>query len=336
MNAILFWAIIFLVMSFTLTNGFLDGGGLISTVIATRAMSPLPALILVASCEASGLFVLGHAVARTVGLKLFSFPAVASPDRILWVLICALSGALIWNVLMWRLSLPASSSHSMIGGLLGATLAGFGLSSIHLRVAAMILLLFGAGPWVSAGVSFILSRALHGVGQWIVPAANSVLHKVHSAVSGGLALAHGSMDAQKSLAIIWLALASSSSGGARFHAAAPYLCSGALTVGVILGSGRTMRTLGRGLYPLQSHHGLCAETAAMAVVGASSLMGWPMATSHAISSAVLGAGAAIRPGGVRWGTVAEIALAWIFTIPASGLMAALLFKFLQKGLHVVP
>jgi len=213
---------------------------------------------------------------------------------------------------------------------------GFGLSSIRLRVAATVLILLGAGPWLSAASSYILVKALNGFGQWVVPSVNSILHKIHGAVSGGLALAHGSMDGQKSLAMMWLAMASFSEGASRLQIAAPFLCSGALTLGVILGSNRTMRTLGRGLYPMQSHQGLCAETAAMVVVGASSLVGWPMATSHAMSSAVLGAGAAVRPKGIRWGTASEIALAWIFTIPAAGLMAAFLFRFLQKGFHVVP
>ena len=336
MTTLLFWSILVLVIGFAMTNGFLDGGGIISTVIATRARNPVPALVLVASCEAAGLFVLGHAVARTVGLRLFSFPSNAPPERILWVLACALIGALSWNILMWRLALPSSSSHSIIGGLLGASLIGFGVSSIRLSVAATILIFLVIGPWIAAAASFLLSRALLWFGQWVVPAVNPILHKIHGAVSGGLALAHGSMDGQKSLAILWLAMASCSVGGSRIQTAAPFLCSGALTLGVILGSNRTMRTLGRGLYPMQSHQGLCAETAAMMLVGASALIGWPMATSHAMSSAVLGAGAAVHPKAIRWGTASEIVLAWIFTIPCAGIFAAILFGLLQRGFHVVP
>jgi PiT family inorganic phosphate transporter len=336
MTTFLFWSIILLVVGFTLTNGFLDGGGILSTVIATRALNPFPALVLVAFCEAAGLFVLGHAVVRTVGLKLLVFPSGAPPEKILYVLACALLGALSWSMFMWRHSLPTSSSHSMIGGLLGASFMGFGLSSIRLRVAVTILILLGVGPWLAAACSFILAKTFHEFGQCVVPAVNSILHKLHGAVSGGLALAHGSMDGQKSLAIMWLAMTSFSAGASRLQAAAPFLCSGALTLGVILGSNRTMRTLGRGLYPMQSHEGLCAETAAMMVVGASSLLGWPMATSHAMSSAVLGAGAAVHPKGIRWGTASEIALAWIFTIPAAGAIAALFFGFINRGFHVVP
>jgi PiT family inorganic phosphate transporter len=336
MTTFLFWAIILLVIGFAMTNGFLDGGGIISTVIATRAMNPFPALILVASCEAAGLFVLGHAVARTVGLRLFAFPSNAAPEKILWVLACALIGGLSWNILMWRLSLPSSSSHSIIGGLLGASLSGFGISAIRLPVAVTILILLGVGPWVAATTSFLLAKAVRCLGQWVVPAVNGILHKVHGAVSGGLALAHGSMDGQKSLAIMWLAITSCARSDSWIHPVAPFLCSGALTLGVVLGSNRTMRTLGRGLYPMQSDQGLCAETAAMLVVGAGSLIGWPMATSHAMSSAVLGAGAAVHPKNIRWGTASEMALAWIFTIPCSGLFAAVLFSLLQRGFHVVP
>ena len=127
--------------------------------IATRAMNPFPALVLVASCEAAGLFVLGHAVARTVGLRLFAFPCGRAPEKILWVLVCALIGALGWNLLMWRLSLPSSSSHAMIGGLLGASLVGFGVSSIRVPVAVTILILLGIGPWVAAATSFLLCQS---------------------------------------------------------------------------------------------------------------------------------------------------------------------------------
>jgi len=215
MTTILFWAIISLVIGFALTNGFLDGGGILSTVIATRAMNPFPALVLVASCEAAGLFVLGRAVARTVGLKLLTFPPGTSSEKILWVLACALAGALVWNIIMWISGLPTSSSHSLIGGLLGASLIGFGVSVIHVRVAVTILLLLGTGPWLAALTSFLLTRALRWGGQWVVPAVNSILHKIHGAVSGGLALAHGSMDGQKSLAILWLAIAALSTGAPR-------------------------------------------------------------------------------------------------------------------------
>jgi PiT family inorganic phosphate transporter len=212
---------------------------------------------------------------------------------------------------------------------------GFGACAIRWKVAATILILLGIGPWLAAALSFSFALALRWMGQWLFPTVSGFLHTVHGAVSGGLALAHGSMDGQKSLAILWLAMAAFSARPPGIQAIAPFLCAGGLTLGVILGSHRTMRTLGRGLYPMLGHQGLCAETAAMVVVGGSSLVGWPMATSHAMSSAVLGAGAAVHPKGIRWGTASEIALAWIFTIPAAGLLAALLFGLLQRGFHVV-
>lgn len=336
MTSALFGSILILVFCFAMTNGFLDGGGIISTVIATRALNPIPALILVALCEACGLFVLGHAVAKTVGTRLLAFPAGGPPDKILWVLVCALLGALGWNVLMWRWSLPTSSSHALIGGLLGASLVGFGVRAIHWPVAAAILVFLGVGPWLSAGISFTLAKALRWAGQFVAPAVTPILHKAHALVSGGLALAHGSMDGQKSLAILWMAMGALTVEPMRYQFLAPFLCSAALTLGVIVGSHRTMRTLGRGLYPMQSHQGLCAESAAMALVGLSALLGWPVATSHAMSSAVIGAGVATHPRGIRWGMASDIVLAWIFTIPSAAILAAVLFAVFQRGLHVVP
>ena len=144
------------------------------------------------------------------------------------------------------------------------------------------------------------------------------------------------MDGQKSLALLWMAMGAFTPAAMRYQFLSPFLCSGALTLGVILGSHRTMRTLGRGLYPMQSHQGLCAESAAMALVGVSAMLGWPVATSHAMSSAVIGAGVAVHPRGIRWGMASEIALAWIFTIPSAGILAAVLFGILQRGIHVVP
>jgi len=336
MTSALFAAILLLVFCYAMTNGFLDGGGIISTVIATRALNPIPALFVVASCEACGLFVLGHAVAKTLGTRLLSFPSGAPPDKILGVLVCALFGAVGWNVLMWRWSLPTSSSHALIGGLLGASLVGFGGHAVHWPVALAILVFLGVGPWLSAGTSFALVKALRWSGQRMVPAVTTILHPLHSLVSGGLALAHGSMDGQKSLAVLWMAMGAMVPPVMHYAFLAPFLCSGALTLGVILGSHRTMRTLGRGLYPMQSDQGLCAESAAMTLVGVSALLGWPVATSHAMSSAVIGAGAAAHPRGIRWGVAGEIVMAWIFTIPSAGILAAVLFSLLQRGIHVVP
>jgi inorganic phosphate transporter, PiT family len=336
MTIVLFWSVVGLVFFFAMTNGFLDGGGIMSTVVTTRALNPLPALVLVASCEAAGLFVLGRAVAQTVGLRLVMFPAAASPERILSVLGCAIIAALLWNIVMWRLSLPTSSSHALIGGLLGSILMGFGFGAIRWSVAVKILVFLGVGPWLAAGVGFALSRIFRWSGQWTSPSVSGILRRLHAAVSGGLALAHGSMDGQKSLAVMWLALgAVESSFTSPPRALLPILCGSALALGVVLGSQRTLQTLGRDLYRVQPLQGFCAETAAMALVTASSLVGWPMATSHAMSSAVLGAGAAVRPKGIRWRVAAEIALAWMFTIPAAGMLSASLFWGVRKVLDVV-
>ncbi len=333
---VLFSMVIVLVFAFAMTNGFLDGGGIVSTVIATRALDPLPAILVVALAEASGLFVLGRAVAKTVGLKLFAFPVAASPEKVLWVLACAMASALAWNVIMWRASLPSSSSHALIGGLFGSAMIAFGPRAVRWPVALPVLIFLGVGPWLAAGTSFLLAKGLQAAGERLTPSVQPWLHKLHVLVSGGLALTHGSMDGQKSLGILWLAMAAFLPGAAGWRNAAPFLCAGGLTLGVILGSQRTMRTLGRGLYPMQAHQGLCAETAAMAWVGISSLLGWPMATSHVMSSAVLGAASASRPKGIRWETAVENAGAWIFTIPCAGGAAALLFKLVSRSFYVVP
>jgi PiT family inorganic phosphate transporter len=338
MTTSLFWMVIALVGLFALTNGFLDGGGIVSTVVTTRTLHPLSALALVALCEVGGLFLLGRAVAQTVGMHLLAFPGHASPERILLVLACSVVGALGWNTLMWRLSIPSSSSHALIGGLLGASLAGLGTAAVRWPVAITVLLFLGAGPWMAAGTSLLLLKAVRWAGGWLYPSVIGVVRRTQATILAGLAMAHGSMDGQKSLAIMWMAYAACQAGSGAAHSVPPYyagLCGGALALGVILGSHRTLETLGCRLYRVHNLQSLCAETTAMALVGASSILGWPMASSHVMSSAVVGAGAAVHPKDVRWSSASGIALAWLSTIPAAAAISAALFLLARHLFHVV-
>jgi PiT family inorganic phosphate transporter len=322
-----------LIFCFALTNGFLDGGGIVSTVITTRVLEPLPALVLVASCEVIGVSLFGHAVVKTIGLKMISFPAGASSKEILLILLAGVAGALAWNSAMWRLSWPSSSSHALLGGLLGATWSKFVTGAINLTVVLKVLIGLALVPLLAVLLGFILARALYWVGEYLSPAISGLLRALHIIVLSGIALAHGSNDGQKSLALVLLALVAvgwhSSSGAMPIWIS--LLCGLALGLGVIFGSRQTVQTVGQGFYRVQNLQGLCAETTAMMLVGASSLAGFPMATSHVMSGAVLGAGAAVQVRRVRWDLAGDITLAWIFTIPAAGIISMGLSYVVSKA-----
>lgn len=331
MNDFLFVAVLLLIIGFTVTNGLMDGGGIVSTVIMTRTLDPLPALCLVACGEVFGVLLLGHAVVNTVGLNMVYFPPEALPVVKLATLFSAMLGAIVWNTTMWRLSLPSSSSHALLGGLLGATWQSFGWAALSTSVIAKILVSLAAIPLLAALVGFLFSRMLYWVGQYLTPAWSKFFRATHILTLTGIALVHGSNDGQKGMAIILLALMAVGTVNTALPPWAGLVCGAALAIGVIFGSRRTIQTVGKGFYKIQDLQGLCAQTATMAFVGASSIAGFPMSTSHVMSSSVLGAGAAVRPRAVRWDLAGSIGLAWLFTIPAAGLLAASLSYVVSKA-----
>jgi PiT family inorganic phosphate transporter len=333
-NTLIFSIVLTLIFCFALTNGFLDGGGIVSTVITTRAMEPLPALMVVAVCEVLGVSLLGHAVVRTIGSNMFLFPSAAPAREILAVLMAAMAGALVWNTAMWRFSWPSSSSHALLGGLLGSTWARFGSTAVAWPVVTKILIGLAAIPLGAALVGFLLSRLVYWMGQYLTPAAGSFFRVLHIVVLAGVALVHGSNDGQKSVALVLLALIAFGWGAPTAHLPAwiGLACGVALGLGVVFGSRRTVQTVGQGFYRVQNLQGLCAESAAMLLVGASSIAGFPMSSSHVMSSSVIGAGAAIRPKSIRWDLAGSLGLAWLFTIPAAAAVAALLSYVVSKAL----
>jgi PiT family inorganic phosphate transporter len=332
-NILLFGAVLALIFCFALTNGFLDGGGIVSTVITTRAMEPLPALIVVAFCEVLGVSLLGHAIVRTIGTNMIFFPVAASPRQILVVLVSAMAGALAWNTAMWRHSWPSSSSHALLGGLLGATWSRFGIAAVAWPVVAKILIGLAMIPLAAAFAGFFLARLLYWAGQFLTPAISGFVRALHIVVLAGIALVHGSNDGQKSMAMVLLAMLAFGWGAPAAHLPAwvGLACGLALALGVVFGSRRTVQTVGQGFYRVQNLQGLCAESAAMLLVGASSIAGYPISSSHVMSSSVIGAGAAIHPRSIRWDIASGLGLAWLLTIPAAAAVAALLSYVVSKA-----
>src|SRR5258706_9951779 len=206
-----------LIFCFTLTNGFLDGGGIVSTVVTTRVMEPLSALMLVAICEVLGVFLFGHAVVRTIGLSMITFPPATSAPVVLSVLLAATGGALVWNSAMWHYSWPSSSSHALLGGLLGATWARFGHAAVVWLVVIKILVGLAVVPMGAALLGFVSARLIYWGGQYLTPAASGLLRALHIIVLAGVALVHGSNDGQKSMALVLLAFLALGWGSSTAH-----------------------------------------------------------------------------------------------------------------------
>lgn len=332
----LFTLVVLLAFIFGLTNGFIDGGSLVSTVITTRTLEPLPALLIVAVCEMLGPFFFGHAVIDTLGNHLVRFPSITPAAERLGLVGAALLAALLWNTSMWRLALPSSSSHALVGGLVGAFVGHYGWQAVQWTVFIRVFILLGLIPLAGSGLGWLFARLSYWSGEFLTPSMRPIFRGLQIVALGGTALVHGSNDAQKSAGMIVLALVSLvPSAAVHVPASVLFLCGFALALGVIFGSRRMIGTLGKGLARIEPLQGFCAQTAAMVLVGASCVGGYPMSTTHVMSTSILGSGMAIHPRYIRWGLAREMGIAWLVTIPASGLFAALLVVGWKGIRHVV-
>ncbi len=338
MTLYLFWTVIGLAFIFGLTNGVIDGGGLASTVIVTRVLEPLPALLLVAVAEIAGLFLLGREVAHTLGRQMVHVPASVVPSQVLPVLAAALCGALVWNTAMWRLALPTSSSHALVGGLVGAFVAQYGWAGVDWPVFTRVFVLLGVVPLAGSVVGFLLTRGSYWLGEFLTPAVSPLFHGLQVMALAGIALVHGSNDGQKSLGLMglaWVGMGSASSAQTQWPWFLYWISGGALALGVLIGSRRMIRKMGKQLYRVQELQSFSSQVSTFTLVGASCLAGIPMSTTQVLSTSVLGAGAAVRPRSVRWDLAAGIGLVWILTIPAAALVSAGLVELFKGISHVV-
>ncbi len=299
-------------------NGFHDGANIVSTVIASRAMSARASLFLAAGATLVGPFVLGVAVAETMGGEI-----VAPGSVTLAVALAALVAASMWDLVTWYFGIPVSASHSLVGGLLGAVTAAGGFAAIHLAGVAKV----GIALFVSPLAGFLAAFAVMHATRWALrsatPKANIALSRAQIATAGILALTNGANDAQKTVGITALGLLTL--GFTRTFTVpwwAIALSALSLSIGTLAGGERLIRTLGARFYPVRPIHGFTAQLASGGVILAASLAGGPVSSTQVVSMAIVGAGAAERPSKVRWGALGEIAAAWLLTVPASAMLAA--------------
>jgi PiT family inorganic phosphate transporter len=307
-------AVIGLAVAFDYINGFHDTANAIATSVATRALRPAHAVAMAAAFNFIGAFA-GTAVAKTIGAGLVDETTTTQV-----VVAAALIGAIAWNLITWRLGIPSSSSHALIGGLMGATIVAAGVGALNIEgIVNKVLIPLFSSPLIGFVGAFLLMVALF----WIFRRADRRplarrFRRLQVVSAGFMAFAHGSNDAQKTMGIITLALFSA---GVIDTIEVPWevivISASAISLGTAAGGWRIMATMGHRVVELEPIHGFAAETTAATVIYTAAHFGMPVSTTHVISSAIMGVGTSKGVHGVRWGVARSILVAWVVTIPAS-------------------
>ncbi|MCG8351394.1 MAG: inorganic phosphate transporter [Chloroflexales bacterium] len=314
-------ALIVLALTFGFLNGFHDSSSIVATMISSRAMSPRYALLITAIAEAIGPFLFGVAVARTIVGCIVAENAATMP-----LILAALLGAIVWGIVTWLFGIPSSSSQALIGGLIGATLTGFGLDALKLAGLGKIMLALFISPLLGLLVGHMLMKLVFVLASGATPRINSFLKRGQILTALTLALVHSANDAQKTMGIITLGLVAT---GVLPSFAVPIwviaLSAGALALGTLCGGSRLIRTVGRKFFTIRPVHGFTTHISSTTVILSAALVGAPISTTQVVASSILGVGSAERLKKVRWGAVYRIGIAWVLTIPMSALLAAAMY-----------
>lgn len=310
-----------LAMFFGFLDGFHNSANVVATVISSRAMGTRQALSVAAVAEFIGPFLFGTAVARTIGADL------VHPDEItMAVIVAALIAAISWKMITWYFGLPSSSSHSLFGGLIGAVIVGAGVQALIPAGIRTIVLALLLSPLLGLLGGYLLMALTLFLVRNASPRINTFFRGGQWFTSVGLALTHGSNNAQKVMGILGLGLLSS---GLAAEVSSPWWitasAAGALALGTFFGGSRVMRTVGGRFYKIRPVHGFTAQATTSGIILVATLMGGPVSTTQVVSSTIVGVGASERLSKVRWGVFKDIALAWLVTIPATGLLAAAVY-----------
>ena len=316
-------------LGFGYTNGFHDAANAIATSVSTRALTPRVALVLAAVFNFIGAL-LGTGVARTIGSGIIEIGPAAGVHGLVIVL-AGLIGAIAWNLITWRLGLPSSSTHALIGGLMGAGLASATTVRWGVIVDKVVVPML-VSPLVGFALAYVLMIGVLWIVRSRVPAKTTRRFRLAQTVSAAaMALGHGLQDAQKTMGVIVLALvAGGLYDGTDIPLWVKLAAAGAISLGTYSGGWRIMRTLGRKIIDLDPARGFVAETVAASVLYATAFVFQaPISTTQTITSAIMGVGATKRLSAVRWGVAKKIVFAWAATIPMSGLVAAGLYVVLR-------
>ncbi len=340
MDALVMLAIaaVVVVLIFDYTNGFHDASNIIATVIASRAMTPIQAVIIVATFEFLGPLLGGTAVANTIG-KFIDVGDLQAINAVA-IILCGIIGAITWNLGTWWFGIPSSSSHALVGGLAGAVVVSAGADHVvwgfsemfegHLTGVTKVLIALVLSPIIGFWAGFMIHRMMKFLLRGATPVANKYLRQVQWFTSAGLAFAHGANDAQKSMGIVTMVLLL---GGFITEFKVPFwvilACASAITLGIMSGGWRIVRTVGFGIYKVRPLHAFDAQLTSASVIFAASMIGAPVSTTHVVSSSIMGIGSSERPKAVRWNKAREIIKTWIITIPGAATVAIISYYLMH-------
>jgi inorganic phosphate transporter, PiT family len=320
---------IILILALALVYGYLNGlhgsAVVVATMVSSRAMSPRWALVLAALGISAGPFLLGVAVANTLGGQL-----VAGHTATLYIVAAALLGAIIWSTLCLWLKIPSSISQALIGGMVGAMVVAFGLNAVEMPGMDKTLIALLLSPVLGMLVGFVALRLSYRLCKSATPRANQWLNRGQVLASLLLAVSFGANDAQKLMGVITLGLVAT--GFLNVFAVPLWVvafCAGAIGLGSFVGGQRLIRTVSGKFYRIRPIHGFSAQVASSAVIFGAALLGGPVSGSQVITSAIIGAGSSERVQQVRWGMVGQIATGWLLTLPFSAIVGALIYVLLH-------
>jgi inorganic phosphate transporter, PiT family len=334
-----------IVLLFDYTNGFHDAANIVATVIASRAMTPVQAVVIVGVFEFLGPLLGGTAVANTIG-KIISLDGVL-PVLSLSIMICGLLGAIVWNLVTWYFGIPSSSSHALVGGLAGAVVVSVGSDHVvwgfsellhgHVTGIIKVLAALFLSPVIGFGAGFLIKRLLSALLTRATPAVNRRLRGAQFFTAAGLAFSHGANDAQKSMGILTLVLLL---GGFIPKFEVPFwvmlACATAITLGILSGGWRIVRTLGFAIFRVRPIHALSSQLTSALVILSASAIGAPVSTTHVVATSIMGIGAADNPRAVRWKKAQDIAVTWVVTIPGAAIAAIQAYALLNLYLGSKP
>ncbi|MBK7134025.1 MAG: inorganic phosphate transporter [Bacteroidales bacterium] len=321
------YIVVALVLIFDFINGFHDSANSIATIVSTRVLSPVAAVSMAAFFNFIAFLVFPLKVATTIG------KGVINPDVInLTVIASALIAAISWNLLTWWLGLPSSSSHTLVGGLVGAAVAYSGWGSVVFAGVIKIVVFIVIAPLLGMIMSFLISALVIFLVRKKSPSGvDKHFRRLQLLSAAAFSLGHGGNDAQKSMGIIWVALIAAGLATKNDPIALWIVlsCQAAIALGTLLGGWRIVKTMGQKITKLKPFEGFCAESAGALTLFGATHFGIPVSTTHVITGAIMGAGARKGVSAVKWGVTTSIFWAWLLTIPVSAVVGALMFWFLN-------
>lgn len=322
----LIFTVIILALVFDFINGFHDTANAIATSVNTRALYPNHAIILAASLNFIGAMV-STGVAKTIGGDIVSSSSIVDEK----IIIAALFGAIVWNLVTWWFGIPSSSSHALVGGLIGAVLVSVGTAGLNWYGIGKIIVSLIASPVIAILTGIVIMNILFRLfGNFSPHVVNDKFRKMQILSAATMAFSHGSNDAQKSMGIITLALFS---GHFIPEFEVPMyvkiLCASAMAIGTATGGWRIIKTIGSKIFKLEPISGFAADLNSSAVVFSATLLSLPVSTTHVVSGSIMGVGTAKRVNAVHWGVAQEMVKAWVMTIPITAIMGAIAYGIVE-------